>query len=483
MKKTNCLERAMRNVKLSDKARYRILSECKNEAEAPRKETVGHSPVRRVMALAATIALLSCTIFIVMAINGGWFARLGTGSHLGTDPDIIAFQSDEAYALSEDGKYALICDAVSGSTERLFFSLSVSKSDGSDLMELEKNEILHSVRAYGASADFGGGLVKELYMYGVEGSDPKTVRLEGSVLLKIAEQDKVGKNATLNIDGFTATVAEINDIPLGGESLGDMLKAADPVKAKENGVYITYSDGTQVMKYTVDDAGLDIPLSDKYPDVVIESYAIAPHGEITSALGRQPQALYLRIRSGAIPCDRPENIIFRSADTEYETFSVDTVEDGFILAIKKADFTDFTEDDLFDIVGCSGKIFTESDLCAFEQGVTVSLDFKHEALDINVDPITVKLATGNIVIDRVSMTNSQVNLFGSCTADGKLYDLDLNGAYAVCEDGSTVALGSKNSAGTLPDGTFTIQWQNETVIDPEKIVSIVVNDTAIDVVR
>ena len=229
-------------------------------------------------------------------------------------------------------------------------------------------------------------------------------------------------------------------------------------------------------------AGLDIPLSDEYPDAVIESYAIAPHGEITSGLGRQPQALYLRIRTESLPCDSPENLVFRSAEAEYETRSVDIIEDGYIIAIKKTDFTDFTEDDLFDIVGCSGKVFTESELCSFDEGVRVSLDFKHEAVDMTIDPVTIKLATGDIVIDSVSMTNSQVNLYGTCTAEGKLFDLNLNDAYAICEDGGTVALGHKNSAGTLPDGTFTIQWQNETVIDPEKIVSIVVNGTAIDLV-
>ena len=483
MKKTNCLERAMRGVNLSDDARYRILSECKSEAESQRKVTVRRSPVHRVMALAATVALLTCGIVTAMAINGGWLTRFGMDSHLGTDPDIIAFQSDKAHTVSQDGKYALICDAVSGDKERLFFSLSVSKTDGNDLMQLEKNEILHSVCAYGASADFGGDLIKELYVYPVTGSDEKSVRLEGTVLLYTAEQDKVGENATLNIDGFTAAVAEINDIPLNGESLGDMLKATEPAKAKENGVYITYSDGVQVMKYTIDDAGIDTPLSDEYSDAVIESYTIAPHGELNSSLGRQPEALYLRIRAGSVPYDKPQDITFRSADAEYETFIADTTEDGFILAIEKADRTDFTEDDLFGIVGCYSRIFSTDELCSFEQGVTVGLDFKCEAVDINVNPVTVKLATGDIVIDRVSMTNSQVNLYGTCTAEGKLYDLDLNSAYAVCEDGSTVALGGKNSAGSLPDGSFTIQWQNETVIDPEKIVSIIVNGTAIDVVK
>lgn len=113
---------------------------------------------------------------------------------------------------------------------------------------------------------------------------------------------------------------------------------------------------------------------------------------------------------------------------------------------------------------------------SFDKPISVSLSVNTDIKTVDFDNGEFSLLDGGIVFNSAEITASKVTLYGDCSIEGPLYELEeiMDNAYLIC-NGKEVPLGGKSDGGTLSDGRFTIGWLNASVIDPESITGICIN--------
>lgn len=115
-------------------------------------------------------------------------------------------------------------------------------------------------------------------------------------------------------------------------------------------------------------------------------------------------------------------------------------------------------------------------ICSFDEPISVSLSVNTDTKTVDFANGEFSLLDGGIVFNSAEITASKVTLYGDCSIEGPLYELEeiMDNAYLIC-NGKEVPLGGKSDGGTLSDGRFTIGWLNASVIDPESITGICIN--------
>ncbi|MBQ3184283.1 MAG: hypothetical protein IJB57_11545 [Clostridia bacterium] len=119
-------------------------------------------------------------------------------------------------------------------------------------------------------------------------------------------------------------------------------------------------------------------------------------------------------------------------------------------------------------------------ICSIDKPIPVSLSVNTDMKTVDFDRGEFTLLDGGIVFDSAEITASKVTLYGDCSIEGALYELEeiMDNAYIIC-NGENIPLGGKSDGGTLPDGKFTVSWLNATIIDPEEVTAICIEGKTI----
>lgn len=330
--------RELREQRLPNEARAQIMASCRAEASRTR-----HLP-RRTAGIIIAAAVITAATLTVGAIGSAtaWFGLRGkTESHFVDDPDIVITQPD-ALATVDTGNASPLefrCDAVTGGGNQLYLSLSLTRTDGSDVVSVEDGETLLHIDFPNAALTFADGTQRKVYISPLGDSTPGCVHLEGSALLYNADLVHIGQTATL--------------------TPGEML-------------------------------------------------------------------LTLQTADGAITT-RP--------------------------------------------FGTPAK------------PMSVSLNYRNDTLDSEINPITIHRDGIVISMDHITMTNTELTLSGTCDApDGRempWVGTLLDEAYLTLADGTTLPCGGKNGCGTMPDGKFVFNWLLDKAIDTGKVVSLTLDGQTI----
>lgn len=110
------------------------------------------------------------------------------------------------------------------------------------------------------------------------------------------------------------------------------------------------------------------------------------------------------------------------------------------------------------------------------QPMPVSLSYRNDTLDSAITPITIHRDGVTISMTHITMTNAELTLTGSCDAPDGIempwLSAILDEAYLTLADGQTIPCGTKNGCGTMPDGSFVLNWLLDKAIDAGKVVSL-----------
>lgn len=119
-------------------------------------------------------------------------------------------------------------------------------------------------------------------------------------------------------------------------------------------------------------------------------------------------------------------------------------------------------------------------LCMFDEPLLVTLVADKTERHVTFDEGVFEILDGRIKLTRGEITATSVNFYGSCSIEGKIYELQdvLEKAYLIC-DGEKVPLGAKTNAGTEADGEFVVGWLCERVVYPDKVDAIFIEGKTI----
>lgn len=119
-------------------------------------------------------------------------------------------------------------------------------------------------------------------------------------------------------------------------------------------------------------------------------------------------------------------------------------------------------------------------ICSFDDPIPVDLSVNTDMKTAEFDNGEFTLLDGGIVFDSAEISASKFTLYGDCSIEGSLYELEeiMGDAYIIC-NGQEISLGGKSDGGTLPDGRFTVSWLNATIIDPKEVTAICIEGKTI----
>ena len=195
----------LREQRLPDEARARIMAICSAEASRTRRHP------RRAAGVIIAAAVITAATLTVGAIGSAteWFGLRGKmQSHFVDDPDIVITQPDALATVDAgpDAPLELRCDAVTGGGNQLYLSLSLTRTNGSDIVTVEPGETLLQIDFPNAALTFADGTARKVYITPLGDSTPGRVHLEGSALLYNADLVYIGQTATLTPGEMLLTV-------------------------------------------------------------------------------------------------------------------------------------------------------------------------------------------------------------------------------------------------------------------------------------
>ena len=119
-------------------------------------------------------------------------------------------------------------------------------------------------------------------------------------------------------------------------------------------------------------------------------------------------------------------------------------------------------------------------ICSFDDPLTVNVSADTDIRTVSFDNDEFTLMDGGIRFRSAEISASKIALYGDCSINGPLYELEeiMDNAYIIC-NGKEISLGGKTDAGTLSDGRFIISWLNATVIEPKAITAICIEGKTI----
>jgi len=238
--------------RLPDDARARIMAACRTEAE--------HKPrlPRRAAGILITAAVITTATLTVGAIGSAtdWFGLRGNmQSHFIDDPDIVIPQSNAVAAVDTDtsAPLELRCEAVTGGGNQLFLALTLTRTDGSDIVTVEEGETLLQIDFPDTVLTFADGAAKKVYLTPLHNSTPTCVHFEGSAVLFNSDLAQIDQPVTLTpgemrltlrtADGAILTRSygsPVQAMPVALTYRNDTLdRPITPVTVRRDGVTIT----------------------------------------------------------------------------------------------------------------------------------------------------------------------------------------------------------------------------------------------------
>lgn len=195
----------LREQRLPDEARARIMAACRAEIARTRHLS------RRAAGIIIAAAVITAATLTVGAIGSAtaWFGLRGkTESHFVDDPDIVITQPDASVTVDAGtaAPLELRCEAVTGGGNQLYLSLSLTRTDGSNVVTVEDGETLLHIDFPDAAITFADGAVRKVYITPLGDSSPDCVHLEGSALLYNSDLRHIGQTATLTPGEMLLTV-------------------------------------------------------------------------------------------------------------------------------------------------------------------------------------------------------------------------------------------------------------------------------------
>ena len=187
----------LREQRLPHDARERIMAACR--AEAARKPRL-HRRATGILIAAAMITTATLTAGAIGSATD-WFGLRGkTQSHFIDDPDIVIPQPNAIATLDTDtdAPLELRCDAVTGGGNQLFLALTLTRTDGSDVVTVEAGETLLQIDFPDAVLTFADGATKKVYLTPLQNSTPACIHFEGSAVLSNSDLAQINETVTLS---------------------------------------------------------------------------------------------------------------------------------------------------------------------------------------------------------------------------------------------------------------------------------------------
>ena len=443
----NELKRSFDSIKLGESARARIISVCRAETVRPRRR-VG---VRRAVAIIVAALLAGGTI---CAAVGGvirhTFRRRIPDSLPGgmvERPKIELSASDSDTAADD---YVITCDAVAGGGGTFCFELTLRRSDGGNVIDTSAK--IERVYSNDASATLPDGTKKNITLWGLDVSTPAEIRLGGTL---IGTDSLIGENVTLNTGHIGYDAVSVSDPELTAP-LCELLAPVGSSGVVHTGDDLVYADGSVAYGFTLEKGDGRIGFSEAFPDAVIDSFAIAPHGEIRG--DRQYDALYIGYSGAPV--------------LELDGYRTDIVEYGerSVIAIS-APGRDVTLEEL-DSLSARAVTYISETLTEPREAV-VRLAGSDKLIEKTFEPVEVTVGGGTILFDRISLSASALTLSGSTDAD-ELPGLEemMKDALIVGSDGKKRVCGDKFTAGTTADGRFEVSWILREITAPDEVSAL-----------
>ena len=195
----------LREQKLSNEARTQIMAACRAEIARTRHTS---SRAAGIIIAAAVITAATLTVGAIGSATA-WFGLRGkTESHFVDDPDIVITQPDALATVDSgtDAPLELRCDAVTGGGNQLYLSLSLTRTDGSDVITVEDGETLLHIDFPNTAITLADGTARKVYITPLGDSTSVCVHLEGSALLYNADLVHIGQPATLTPGEMLLTI-------------------------------------------------------------------------------------------------------------------------------------------------------------------------------------------------------------------------------------------------------------------------------------
>ncbi len=484
MKNNNIIKNAVEKLELSEAAKARIINGCEEELAEPRRAFC----VKWKLVAAAALAVVM-TVGVAAAV---YFRRAPgySKSHTGDDTDIVNVLSGIEFEPVMDGDFVIKCNSVTGGGNTVYCDFTLTKSDGTALTELSSDDgVLPMVRALGAMLTLSDGSEYNIPTVLLDDSTETAFHMEGRTLITGRTSDELPSllsGATVTVGDVVCETGNTTSIVFAKENMKEILKGYTPDTAtpdKEPYSYVEVNGEQYLRTNNVTSrlaaGGLEIPLSAD-GRLTVDNFGYGAIGYAKDD-GTQPQALYLNVKGFEYREGLTTFEIISGDGSRYGVFVSDRPANGVLTLVINDDteFSDIDSYDLANIVGISVTEFNYNVLCSFKEPIRISGDYKNASVKTDFEEVTIKLEGGDIVLRRAEMNNAEISLFGDCTVSGPAYDLDLESAFAILENGEKIALGGKTIGGSTLDGECVIGWQLATTIDPEKIVEIHVNGAVV----
>lgn len=441
------LKRGFDSVKLGESARARIISVCKAEAARQRHRV----SVRRVIAIIAAALIVGGTVCAaVSGVIRHTFSRRIPDSLPG---DMVERSGTELNAPGSDAatdSFVITCDAVSGGGGTFCFELTLRRADGGNVIDTSAE--IERVYSGDASVTLPDGTKKDIVLWGLDVSTPTEIRLGGTL---ICPDSLIGESVTLNIGHIRYDSVTVSDPELTAP-LCELLAAVGSSEVTRTGDDLVYADGSVAYGFTLENGDGRLGFSKAFPDAVIDSFAVAPHGEIHG--DRQYDALYIGYSGAPV--------------LEFDGYRTDIVEYGerAVIAIS-APGRDVTLDE-FDSMSARAVTYISETLTEPREAV-VRLAGSDKLIEKTFDPVEVTIGGGTILFDRISLSATALTLSGSTDAD-ELPGLEemMKDALLVGADGGKKVCGDKFTAGTTSDGRFEASWLLREIAAPDEVQAL-----------
>ena len=474
-------EKAFGKITLTDAAKSRIISTCKAE-NAKLREIPKRSGLKLAAILAAAALILGGTVCAAMngVFGGGLKSHIPENlpSDMAEYPGTVMLpptgeihtETDET-SESDSAGISVTCDAVSGGGNVIYINLTVRGTDGNSPLTLSPGRILERAYSHDASVTFSDGTKKEIQFWKTEsGSD--LLRFEGLLILSDAEKSHIGEKAVLNTGHLEYDFSVSTDAKLSAP-LGELLSTLEESEAVREGECLRYANGEVAYRYTLgkgDAANAafgKLGFSSDLPEAFIDSYAIAPYGEISG--GRQYDALYIGYSGAPI----------LEADG-YETKIIEYSDSRKVIAIA-ASGRDVTLSALSGITSLRAVEYG-TELISDPLECEILLAASDGEITTVLDNVKINVGGEKILLDSLKLDAASLTLYG--TTDAKtLPGLEplMAGAKLTTSDSREIACGDKFSSGTDADGRFTMNWILSEVIDPRKVTSLELGGKSIEI--
>ena len=514
MNDNNTIKYAVEKLTLSEAAKRRIIAGCEEASECETRR----APRIRWTLVTAALLLVALTVGTLAATGvfrkapGRNKSHFGTQSEIAFEPIISEIPANSNAVLSDDGEYVIRLNALTGGEDKVYIDCFLTRKDGGAITDKSSDGgELPLVNGGTGTLTLSDGTDSEVFFKTISDSTETEYHLEGMALLvkpRTEDSDyeeylktrcysdeeikELLDGATVSVGGLFCVTDNTERIDFAKHDLGEIIGDAEPGEAVPDKEPFYYYEDILVPNNIISElgaGGMEIPLSSDGA-VVIDNFAFAPYGYSRTDDETQVMALYINLKgfdedvgSFIIESQDDDTRLLTGAVTSHPAPGIITV------AIHDEYQNNVTPEDLWKILGLTGRRVETDAVCSFSSAIEINGDFKNDVIERDIDPVTMRFENGSLTITKVYISNTDLKLYGTSSVLGGTYGTDgedksfdeiIKAAYVVTDNGETVMLGQKLVGGYDPETDLeVIGWQCETVLDPEKIAEIYIGDAVI----